>query len=136
MRTLVLASGMRSNAASAAASTAVGLAALAITGVGWTKKARKTTPDFACMLADTGSFTSYRLLRSGTNVGLHREVPGWTDDLHYDLLALEDEVLIRRCVHGWNAAPTELLQTEAADVAARIAELVGDFDPAILAGRR
>lgn len=135
VRTLVLSSGMQSNTASAAASTAVGLAALAVTGVGWTQRARKTVPDFACMLADTGSFTSYRLLQSGTNLGLHRKVPGWTDDLQHDLMRFEEAMLARRCVHGWNLPPLQLMQADDADLAARIREVVGDFDPAVLAPR-
>ena len=85
------------------------------------------------MLADTGSFASYRLLQSGTYVGLHRKVPGWTCGLQLGLMAMEDEMLARRCVHGWNVSSAELMQVDGAHVAQSVRDVIGDFDPAILA---
>lgn len=133
VRSLVLPSTMKSDVGAAVAESAVGLAALAVVGVGWTRRARASVPNFTFMVKDTGPFASYRLLQTGGSVGLHRKVPGFTDDVHYNLMRMEESLLLRRCVHGWNLPPLELMGADPNDVLNQLTEVVGPFDPSVLA---
>lgn len=135
VRRLVFNSKMRSNSGVAALSTVAGAASKVLLGVGWSHRARPSVSQFEVMLADTGPFASYKLVLTNGGQGLHTKVPVFCDDVHYNLMTLEDALLLRRCVYGWNARPLELMQSDPQDVIARITEVVGPFDPQLL-GRR
>ncbi len=132
VRRLVFATHMRSNAGVAALSTVAGALSKAVIGVGWRHRARPSVPYFELMLADTGSFASYKLLQTNGGDGLHRKVAAFAHDVHENLLTLEDALLLRRCVYGWNADPLSLLNADPSDVLQRLAAIVGPFDPAVL----
>ena len=75
VRTLELASSLKSNAvAKAAVSSAIGLASMAVLGVGWVSTARSPIARFRIMVADTGPFASFRL-QGPRGRGLEHESP-------------------------------------------------------------
>ena len=135
VRTLVLATKLRSNVGAAALSSAVGLASLAVLGIGWTRRAAPSAASFQFMVADTGSFASYRLLQTNSTQGLEKKVPGFVDDIHYNLMSLEDALLLRRCVHGWTGGAIELMSADPGDLVQRLTDVIGPFDPNML-GRK
>ncbi|MDQ3035527.1 MAG: tetratricopeptide repeat protein [Myxococcota bacterium] len=125
VRTLQLASKMRSNAVTKAAlSSAVGLASMAILGVGWVSTAKAPPPRFEIMLADTGPFCSYRL-RGPRGAGLERESPELLNQIDVQLLPLEDEVLMRRLAFGWSHKTPELLAIAPEEVDDRLRAVLG-----------
>lgn len=124
VRTIELASQMRSNAvAKAALSSAVGLASMALLGVGWVSTAKAPPPRFKTMVADTGAFASFRLFgpRGG---GLERESPELLHQIDVKLLDLEDEVMLRRLVCGWSDKTPDLLAIPPEEIESRMAALL------------
>jgi hypothetical protein len=133
VRTLVLPSLMRDDTGAAIAESAVGLTVLAVTGLGWTRRARPSVPSFAFMVANTGSFASYRLMLGNGQRGLESAVPMLVDDIHYNLMSIEEAFLLRRCIYGWSVPSHELSKAAPADVLAELTKVVGPIDPRVLA---
>ncbi len=85
---------------------------------------------FTCLMRDTGSFCSFRLLDG--NLPLRQRAPDLTEELHAQLDRLEAVMVLRRCAFGWNAPATTLMHTPSSDLIARFASVMGDFDATIL----
>ncbi len=129
VRTLELPSNLKSGVGKAAVSSAIGLASAAILGVGWVSTARSRIPWFRFMVADTGSFSSFRV-QAPNGRGLHQCEPGLLMQLDGKLLGLEDEILARRIAFGWNEKTPALLGVDPNAVAARLTSLAAAAAPA------
>lgn len=124
VRTIELPSNLKSNAvAKAAVSSAIGLASMAVLGVGWVSTARAPIARFKMMVADTGPFASFRL-QGPRGTGLERESPELLHRIDAKLLELEDDVLMRRLARGWSEKTPELLAVTDDQIRARIVEIL------------
>jgi hypothetical protein len=127
VRTLEFPSNLKSGMGKAAVSSAIGLASAAVLGVGWVSTAKRRIARFRFMVADTGSFGSFRL-QDPRGRGLHLEEPSLLMEVDGKLLGLEDDILARRVAFGWNAKTPELLLHDPTSVAARLAALAAEAD--------
>lgn len=124
VRTLDFDSRLRSETGKALASSALGLASAAILGVGWVSTAKRRVNRFRMMVADTGSFSSYRL-QEASGRALHLLEPGLVYELDVKLLAQESELLLRRVTLGWSLDTASLLAVDIAAVDAELSSVLG-----------
>ncbi len=121
--------GSRSNVAGAAASTAVGLALLAVVGVGWVSTPKRNLESVRVVITDLPSSTGFAALGVlGGRIAPLAEVDPKV--LGFLLGALDDlEALITfyRAVFGWELAPNQLFQY-GAELRARVAHVLGPTD--------
>jgi hypothetical protein len=124
VRTIELASQLKNRAnVKAAVSSAIGLASLAVLGVGWVSTAAPPIPRFRMLVADTGPFASFRL-QGPRGRGLEHESPGLLHQIDVRLLELEDAVLMRRLARGWSEKTPELMAAPEESIRGRIVEIL------------
>jgi hypothetical protein len=119
---------LRTESGAAAASSALGLASMALLGVGWVQTARQRVARMRFLVADTGPCASFRL-QDTSGRELYVAEPGLVHEVDVKLLAREDAILARRVAFGWGASTAELLARSDDEVTARFAELLGGGDP-------
>jgi hypothetical protein len=129
-RVLDFAVGRTGSAVGAAASSAVGLAMLAVVGVGWVSTPNKTIQGVRIALRDLGRGTGFvaQGARGGALVPLEQVEPavlGWVLDALDDLEAL---TLLERAVFGWHVSPAELFAVDPNALAYHVQALVGPVD--------
>jgi len=135
VRALDFDSRLRSQTGRAIASSAIGLASTALLGIGWVQTARRRGERLRLLVADTGSFASYRL-QDTTGRGLEALEPELLASIDVKLLEQEDAILQRRIVLGWGLDTNALLSVDAAAVAERFRSLRGEARPLVLGTAR
>lgn len=108
VRTLEFQSGLQSDYGKAAVSSAIGLASAAVLGFGWSTSARRRLQRFRFMVADTPASASFRL-QAPNGKGLEHDEPQLQNEVDVKLLPLEDAVLLRRVLRGWQSTTMDLL---------------------------
>jgi hypothetical protein len=96
------------NVAGAAASTAVGLLALGVLGIGWVSTPGRSARDIDAHLLPAEASTSFGLLEGRDP--LSRQGPELLEAVLERLPGLEARALLLRCAYGWEA-PLEFLET-------------------------
>lgn len=112
----------------AAASTAVGLAALAIVGVGWVSRPGSRTTVLRAMLRHLGSATGFGVFDIGAQKQLHEEDQEMFAGLLESVAAAEPVILLGRILWGWNAPVAMLTGTPPHAFANEVARAVGPTD--------
>lgn len=123
VRTLEFQSGLQTDYGKAAVSSAIGLASAAILGFGWSTSARRRLQRFRLMVADTPSAASFRLQAPNLE-GLEHEEPGLQNEIDVKLLPLEDALLLRRVLHGWQLSTMELLTIGDAELDDKLGQML------------
>ena len=105
------ATGQKSNAGRAAASTAVGLAAAGLLGFGWVSIAGKTLRNIRTMLSGAPGMTYLGVqgLQSTQFEPLSALQPEVMNKLLQTLTRSEESLLYRRIAYGWEASAEELM---------------------------
>ncbi|MBL8715050.1 MAG: hypothetical protein JNL79_03595 [Myxococcales bacterium] len=127
--TLDFALTRRPNAVGAGVSTAVGLAALALIGVGWVSTPKRNIQGVRVVATDLPCSTGFSALgmlsgRFGPLATMEPTVLGWLLDALDDLEAI---FTFYRAAFGWQIAPAHLLQW-GGELPGRVAQLLGPTD--------
>ena len=126
--------GGRGSAAGAVASSVVGLALLAVVGVGWVSTGGSRTQRVTVCVggAPTGSFLA---INDGPARTLAATQPKIYTALATALLSAGAEMLLRRVLFGWNAAPHELASIPDATLDHAVASRVPGLDAGVFLRR-
>ncbi len=114
------------NVARAAASTAVGLVALGVLGVGWVSTPGKQLRDFYVRIAPGASSTGFTI--SDGQKPLSLEWPRALAPLFEGLTRIEGRLLLQRAAWGWDASPEELDNTPIEALYQKAVSAIGNFD--------
>ena len=126
--------GARGSAAGTIASAAVGLALLAVVGVGWVTTGGTRTQRFTVRVgaAPSGSFFSF----TGTSgAPLAADQPKLYAALAAALVDASAEVLLRRVIFGWNASPADLRAVPDATLEGAVAARIPGLDAGLFLRR-
>lgn len=122
------------SAAGAAASTAVGLVALGVLGVGWVSTpGRSTTIVRVKMVAAQGS-TGFALYDEQAK--LSQESPELLQNLFEILPRIEGRMLLQRSAFGWDVPPARLDEVPMEELYRRVAEGIGPLEIGIFFPKR
>jgi hypothetical protein len=116
----------RGNAAGAAASTAVGLAALGLFGVGWVSRPGQTSVDVTLKLAAGNASTGFTLSQGADP--LSKESGRLVASLFDGLARIEGRLLLLRAAFGWDLGSAELDAIPAETVFHRVAQAIGPLE--------
>lgn len=134
-RIMDFAVGRSGSAVGAAASSAVGLAMLAVVGVGWVSTPKKTIQGVRLSLRDLGRGTGFAAqgVRGGALLPLQEvepEVLGWVLDALDDLEAL---TILQRAVFGWQVPAHQLFSVDHPTLAHHVQSVIGAVDLSVFA---
>jgi hypothetical protein len=121
--------GARGSVAGAAASTAVGLVALGVLGVGWVSRPGQTFTDVRVKITP-GQASSGFVMFSGASK-LSQEAPGLVASIFEILPRIEGRMLLQRAAFGWDAPPEQLDETPTRHLFTRVAEAIGEIELSI-----
>jgi hypothetical protein len=121
--------GSGSNAGSAAASTAVGLVALGVLGVGWVSTPGKSLDIVRVKITPGNASTGFALF--DRQAPLSQEWARFVAQLFEILPRIEGRMLIQRAAFGWDATPEQLDEISTEALFRKVAETIGEIDVGI-----
>lgn len=115
------------------ATTIAGVAAAAMTGVGWTSYSGPIVQRIRLTLRDTPSSSSFMLegTLGGPPAPLSALAPALQAALLGALPIIEAQLLLCRAIYGWSMPPEQLGVITAADLVANASSIVGAFEPTL-----
>jgi hypothetical protein len=116
----------KGSAAGAAASTAVGLLALGVFGVGWVSRPGEASIDVRVRVSPGAASTGFSLSRGKDS--LSRESPGLVASLFDTLARIEGRMLLLRVAFGWDMPSDKLDAIPMQAVFERVAEAIGPLE--------
>jgi hypothetical protein len=122
----------KSDLGAAAASTALGLASLAVFGAGWVSAPGKPPPgEFRLAVTDRPACACFRINGPRSELSLVYDGPNLLGRLLKMLLEHESALLLRRVVTGWSASTEELSRMPLEQAASRLQDVLGPIDPRV-----
>ena len=119
----------RGSAVGAAASSAVGLVALGVLGIGWVSAPGVSITEVRVKIA-VGQASSGFVMFSGADK-LSKEMPKLVASIFDMLPRIEGRMLLQRAAYGWDVPPEQLDETPPRHLFARVAEAIGEIEPTI-----
>jgi hypothetical protein len=120
----------RGNVGAAAASTAVGLVALGLFGVGWVSTPGRSVGSVTVKISPGNAATGFALY-DGAGNSLSKEWAKLARGLFEILPRIEARLLLQRAAFGWDMPPEQLDEIPIAALARRVAETIGPLDLAL-----
>lgn len=114
------------SAAGAAASTAVGLLALGVLGVGWVSTPGRSITNVRLKITPGQASTGFALFEESG--ALSKSAPRLVANLFEILPRIEGRMLIQRAAFGWDTPPAELDDVSMEALFRRVAEAIGAIE--------